>query len=234
MVIEHESNRIQSRKRSKNHLAISLSIAFHLCLLAVLVFIYVPRRESPSPSDSAPRLAEGSNSQAERITKSEDKQATMSATIASSVKAHVDTAASKAPKEALAELDTKIRQLDRFVDNQTVKETADAVANSLGIERDMYQPKSGPVPGALDPDTAQILDIVPTGSSHKEEAYMATMIDAQGHQAQIPLSESEGKNAYDAFQKMKSFPAVEGLYRQIVMPLIQKMVSSARQTEESN
>jgi hypothetical protein len=222
---KHESDKLRTRKRNKNRLAIALSIAFHVCLLAVLVIIYIPRRESKSPSDSAskPGISE---SQADRLVAAQAKQAATSTAIQSSVKAHVEAAANKPPAETLAELDTKARQLDKYIDARTVEETAEAVAGSLGIERSTYQPKDGPVPGALDLDTAQILDIVPNAGGSKEEAYMATMIDAQGHQAQIPISESEGKTAYEAFQKMKNYPALEGLYRQIVMPLIQKMMSS--------
>lgn len=225
MATEHESDKPQPRKRNKNRLAIGLSIAFHICLLAVLVLVYAPRRESNSPSDSV-KKPESSKPQADRIVSAQAKQAATSTAIQSSVKAHVETAANKPPAETLAELDTKVRQLEKYVDSQTVEETAEIVAGSLGIERSTYQPKTDPVPGALDPDTAQILDIVPNAGGSKEEAYMATMIDAQGHQAQIPMSESDGKVAYDAFQKMKNYPAVEGLYRQIVMPLIQKMMSS--------
>jgi len=225
MVTEHGFDKPRARTPNKNRLAIGLSMAFHLCLLAVLVIVYIPRRESGSPSDSASK-ADSSESQADRIVATQAKEAETATAIKSSVKAHVETAANKPPAETLAELDTKVRQLDKYVDARTVEETAEAVADSLGIERSTYQPKTDPVPGALDPDTAQILDIVPNFGGSKEEAYMATMIDAQGHQAQIPISESEGKTAYDAFQKMKNYPAVEGLYRQIVMPLIQKMMNS--------
>jgi hypothetical protein len=65
-------------------------------------------------------------------------------------------------------------------------------------------------------------------------AYEATMIDAQGHQTKVPMSESEGKVAYEAFQKMKQYPAVEGLYRQIVMPLLQKMTDAADHMQEQD
>ncbi len=225
MVTEHGFDKPQARTLNKNRLAIGLSITFHLCLLAVLFIVYIPPRASFSPPDSS-KKPDNSKFQAERNAAAQAKQASTSATIQSSVKAHMETAVNKPAAEALVELDTKVRQLDKYIDARTVEETAKAVAGSLGIERSTYQPKADPVPGALDPDTAQILDIVPNAGGFKEEAYMATMIDAEGHQAQIPMSESEGKTAYDAFQKMKNYPALEGLYRQIVMPLIQKIISS--------
>jgi len=233
MVNQKAFDKPTTRNRNKNRVAIGLSIAFHVGLLAVLVFIYVPRRELANGEASAKESSHRAVSQPRNKTEADAKQADASKAIKESVRAHIETAASKPSAEALAELDKKVRQLDQYVDDRTVDETANVVANSLGIERNQYQPKSAPIPGILDPNTAQILKIVQAHGETKGAAYIATMIDAEGHQAKVPMSESEGKVAYDAFQKMKNFPAVEGLYRQIVMPLLQKMVSSPKQAEAS-
>jgi len=55
------------------------------------------------------------------------------------------------------------------------------------------------------------------------------MIDADGNKSQVPLSESEGEVAFETFRKMKQFPMAEGLYRKLVMPMLQRLI----QTNES-
>ena len=40
------------------------------------------------------------------------------------------------------------------------------------------------------------------------------------------MSNEEGETVYQTFQTMKRFPMAQGLYRSVVMPLMQKMLDS--------
>ena len=42
----------------------------------------------------------------------------------------------------------------------------------------------------------------------------------------VPMSAAEGETVYNTFQQMKKYPFAEGIYRGVVMPLIQKMLEA--------
>ncbi len=41
----------------------------------------------------------------------------------------------------------------------------------------------------------------------------------------VPMTAAEGETVYNTFAQMKKFPLAQGIYRSVVMPLIQKMLS---------
>jgi hypothetical protein len=206
-----------------------LSAAFHFCVLIALVLIYIPKDRPAKPDNEARSPSKEAHFFKTSEPTSEPKLTAASKAIQTSVEAQIAKASSKPAEANLGELDIKLRQLDTFIDKKTVDETAQAISSTFFLDQNQYRIRDVPVAGPLNTDTAQILDIVQAKGDAGNDAYLATMIDIDGHQAQVEITESEGKVAYEAFQKMKKFPAAEGLYRQVVMPMLQKIMSTTVQ-----
>ena len=209
------------------------SLVFHVALLAVLIFVYIPKnREEQAvqdPSSKDPLLEKADESVSETGKKTTTNA---EATIQTSVEAHVETSLSKPAKANLKELDKRLRQLDHLVDSQSIAGTVERVAGAMGLDTDQYQAKPKSSSGRFDPDTAQLIDVKKSQDPLGEFPYSATMVDANGNETVVPMGQTDGEIAFNTFEKMKEFPLVQGLYRQIVMPMLQKIVRSG-ELEES-
>ena len=52
------------------------------------------------------------------------------------------------------------------------------------------------------------------------------MVDDSGREMEVPMTEAEGEGMYQTFQQMKKFPVAAGIYRKVVMPMIQKTLEA--------
>lgn len=146
--------------------------------------------------------------------------------IQSSVQSQIEQVAPFSDSQKLKTLERKLDQLSQVAKPDSVEQVANAVAASMGIDPSQYGDKPSTVQGNFDHSTAQIKTIIRSADKSGEWKYVATMVDAQGHQLQTPLTESEGSSAYQAFQTMKEYPIAESLYQKIIMPMLQKMIES--------
>ena len=113
-----------------------------------------------------------------------------------------------------------------------MKSVTASIADTLGLESGPT-PSDAPPSGDLDPETAQIHDVQRKRNDSGQWEYMSILVDARGRTQEVPLSPQEGETVYATFEQMKRFPMADGIYRQVVMPLIQKTIAATEMAERA-
>ncbi len=227
-----------SMNRSRKRLALAVSVSLHAVLLLVLMFWYLPQRGDPNAAPVADRsqdvktaetakAARQSESTAQRVEPAEadvpEEQ------IRASVESQVEQAERLPDERKLSELEKNLRRLDSITDEQAAREASAAVAESLGLDSNQYVPKPETAAGIFDTSTAQIDEVLRTGSESSGWRYESIMVDAAGRTMTVPVPPAEGERLYETFELMKRYPAARGIYRGVVMPMIQKMLATEAQ-----
>ena len=223
-------------KKSLTRRAIVASVLFHLALIAVLLFWYVPlptasksaggvsntddqRFESPPPDPKrAPPLVENPKVPKEQIE--------------ASIEAQIEATESLSDEKKLTELEKNLQRLESIASEDSVREVTATIAGSLGLEPGP-RPSEQPPAGALDPDTAQILEVNRFRDPSGQWKYTSVLVDAEGRTQEVPLTEAEGESAYKTMQTLKQYPIADGIYRQLVMPMIQGMIEASEKTQQA-
>ncbi|MGB7345940.1 MAG: hypothetical protein WBD20_17110, partial [Pirellulaceae bacterium] len=53
-----------------------------------------------------------------------------------------------------------------------------------------------------------------------------------GRTSQVELSAAEGETMHEVFTKMKKYPMAAGIYRSVVMPMLQKLIEAEKATKK--
>ncbi len=221
------AHKTRTRPRSRFSRAITVSVVFHVVVAAGLLFWYLPipngsstthpgaDPRSPQMASEAPSPREPSRASravSEQIQQSIDQQIARSETLDDAQK--------------LDELEQNLSRIERIASEESVEEMTSKIAQSLGLDRDQYGAKTATAPGEIDLDSAQIQDVSRTKNELGEWEYEAILLDSQGRTSSVPMTSSEGAPMFDTFEKIKQYPMAEGMYRQIIMPLIQKLIKA--------
>ena len=86
----------------------------------------------------------------------------------------------------------------------------------------------------FDTNTAQLDDVVRRKSDQGSWVYESIMVDASGRKLTVPMTASEGESLFNTFQTMKQFPVAKGIYRSVVMPMMQKMMEAEEFAEKAD
>lgn len=153
--------------------------------------------------------------------------------VAASVEAQVEEAARLSDERKLSELEKNLGRLQRVATPEGLQSVNETIAGSLGLDTELYQPKTPPSEGTFDPSTGQLTDVVRSRDSEGRWQYASIMVDAEGNTQTVPLSAAEGETAYQTFQQLKDFPMAEGIYRSVVMPMMQQMMEAGEAVGEA-
>ncbi len=223
-------------KKSMTRRAIVVSVLFHLALIAVLLFWYVPlptastnvgeppqtgdQRIETAPPDPtiAPPLAQNPEVPREQIE--------------ASIETQIEAAESLSDERKLTELEKNLGRLESIASEDSVREVTATIAGSLGLEPGP-RPAEQPPAGAFDPDSAQILEVNRVQGPDGRWRYTSLLVDADGRTQEVPLTESEGESAYKTMQTLKQYPIADGIYRQLVMPMIQGMIEASEKAQQA-
>lgn len=221
-------NQKSPSRSSRYRLALVVSVVFHLLLIVLLSVWYWPEVKTsfsqaekntppPAPAKSTPpAIAPTTNIEVP------PEQ------IRSSIESQLEQVAAVPPEKKLKELDKNLKRLEQVSDTESVERVTQTIAESIGIDSNQFAEKPEPVDGEFDHKTAQIEDVIRTKNDDGDWQYEAVMVDADGHKLKTPLTETEGETVYDAFEKMKKYPIADGIYRQIVMPMLQKILETPK------
>ena len=224
--------------------AVATSLAVHAALLVVLMFWYLPKHRtadtmsSPVPESASvdsqppapPKAPEPSPPEPSSPATATPEPANVpDDQIRASVESQLEQTQRLPDEKKLSELEKNLRRLDSIADEQSVRQTSSAIAESLGLDTQAYAAKAAPDSGTFDPATAQIDDVVRTGDEQSGWRYESVMVDAAGHTMTVPLAEAEGARLYETFELMKRYPTARGIYQGVVMPMIQKMLAAESQ-----
>ncbi len=207
------------KRPSRLQIAFVLSVVFHLLLLLGFYFWYVPSRNESDLSDAS----------------TEPNNATMvpvrdviAEHIEKSIEVQIEESESKTNEEKLSGLDKNLERLHRISDDATVDQVSAKIAATMGIDREQYAEKPERPDGEFDVSSAQIESVKRTQDEKGNWNYEAVLVDQEGRKSVTPMNRDEGQTLYDAFEKIKQYPMAEGIYRQLVMPLIQKMLEAEK------
>ena len=132
----------------------------------------------------------------------------------------------------LSELEKNLARLQAIATEESVREVTNLIAGSLDLDPGPL-PAEQPPGGAFDPETAQLHDVARERRENGKWEYTSVLVDASGRTQTVTMSEAEGETAYRTFEQLKRYPMAEGIYRQLVMPMIQKMIRASELTERA-
>jgi predicted RecA/RadA family phage recombinase len=226
----------QIRKPSRLKRALIVSVLAHGVFLLVLVLWYLPKRSAdqartaaaaasklemqkdsrpapqPPPELVAPKAAD--DVPAEQIKKSVDSQ--------------LEASKKLPPEVKLSELEKNLSRLKSIASEKSVQQVTEKIGSSLGLDTQAYQPKDSVPEGRFDLDTAQLSDVTRQAGKNGQWKYEATLVDASGRTSKVQMAAAEGATMYEVFAKMKKYPMAAGIYRSVVMPMLQKMIEAEK------
>ncbi len=151
--------------------------------------------------------------------------------IRSSLSLSVDQFKDLSPAAQLNELEKNLQKLQANASPESVEQTTDRIAEAFGLVEGPV-PNPTPPEGVFDINTAQIHDITRQQAADGTWTYQSVLVDKAGRTQSVELPSTEGEATYNTFQQLKKFPLAEGIYRKIVMPMLQNTLSAAAAAEE--
>ncbi len=151
--------------------------------------------------------------------------------IRSSLSLSVDQVKDLSTAAQLNELEKNLRKLQANASPESVEQTTDRIAEAFGL---VEGPVPNPIPpeGVFDISTAQIHDITRQQAADGKWTYQSVLVDKAGRTQSVELPSTEGEATYNTFQQLKKFPLADGIYRKIVMPMLQNTLSAAAAAAE--
>lgn len=154
------------------------------------------------------------------------------------VQARVDAAVAKAAgrsaPENLDRLDQMSQRLNQVSSPSSVGELAGVFQQFVGSKQRAHQPVEPSTPGEFDHGTAQFHDVKRYAKEPHGWRYVAVLLDAAGRTIEVDMDELEGERAYVTLERIKTNPLLEQVYRQILMPLLDKMLGGRTPTAKPN
>ena len=235
IVVEDDgnANRQPSRRSKRIRSAIIVSIFAHVIGVIALLFWYVPY--SKSQSQKAAAASDSSSASLPPSTPpppmptAQPADDVPGAEVQRSLESQIE-AVKKLPNDRkLNELEKNLKRLESISNPDSVEQVASKITSSLGLDSEQYASKDpAEIPaGNIDLKKAQLADVTRTRNEQGEWDYVSTLVDDQGRELKVPVSAAEGEAMYETFQQMKKFPMAAGIYRSVVMPMMQKMIEAS-------
>ena len=219
-------------KRLRRKLAILASLLVHAVVFLVLFFWYLPKPE-PEGDGAANAVASsdsGRQPPPSRPTPPEVQRqpaanpAVSPEEIEEPLQAKIEQFKDVPDQEKLSALEQNLDHLNAITTDESVEEVATVITDALRLPKGQYAAKDDAPEGLFDTHSAQIHDMTRARGPDGQWRYEAELIDAEGRTLKVPMTAAEGEPVYSTFEKMKKYPFAAGIYRQIVMPMIQKML----------
>ena len=182
---------------------------FHIALLIALLCWYLPEHSQPIAQ------AENQAAAANKIQPAKDESnssipANPGENVpATEVLASLENAVSQAQRlsdeRQLSELEKQLKRLNSISSEESVQETTNKIANTLGLTPGPI-PTENSVPGGFDHKTAQIHNVNRIRDEHGNWQYRSILVDAAGRTEEVALPANEGEVTYKTFQQLKQFP----------------------------
>jgi len=131
-------------------------------------------------------------------------------------------------EEKLDRLDQLSDRLTQVSSEASINAMASALQAMLGTEGRAQKPAEEPVGGDFDFDTAQFHDIQRIPKEDGGWRYVSVLLDAEGRTIEVEISEEDGQLVYETMKRIKSNPLLAQVYRQIAMPLFDRMLAGMR------
>ena len=140
----------------------------------------------------------------------------------------VEQATQRPEEENLDDFAKQARRLEKISDAESIEAMSDKFHQWLGTKKRASQPAAEPVAGKFDFDSAQIHEVRREQAEDGTWSYICVLVDAEGRSMETELDDIEGEKQYRTFQRLKQFPLAEKVYREIAMPLLDKMLQDRK------
>ena len=217
-------------------IALWVSLALHLVALIVFAVWYVGRSQDDTPTAEAPATTVAPVPRPQVPTPPEKPRPSpkvKSTQVETQLDAELRAAEKLEDEQKLTSLKKNIDKLDDLASQESIEELSGKFQQWLQTETRAQQPAANPVPGPFDIDTAQFHDILRQQAPGGESRYVAVLLDAEGRVMEVEIDPETGAQAYRTLQLVKENPLAEMIYRQITMPLMDKMIRARRQLEQA-
>ncbi|WP_145054478.1 hypothetical protein [Lignipirellula cremea] len=129
------------------------------------------------------------------------------------------------------ELTRLTKKLNRISSDEAVDQISNRVNQWSAVQSRAAAPSKNPIEGAFDFDTAQVHDVVRQEQPDGSYTYTSILIDSAGRLFETELSQDEGRNLYSTMRTLQDNPLLERVYRQMAMPLLDKLLAAQEQLE---
>ena len=222
-----------SRRKQRVRRAIVVSIVVHLIGVIALLCWYIPTNK-PQLTDQSSVTNESSNDMAPRNPPAPVKPPARRGDevsgdqIQKSLESQIEAVKQISDEQKLDQLERNLKRLESISTPESASEAAAKVSSSLGLDSGQYATKKPEdvAPGEIDLNKAQLVDVKRTQNPKGGWSYVSTLVDDSGREMEVPMTEAEGEGMYQTFQQMKKFPVAAGIYRKVVMPMIQKTLEA--------
>ncbi|MCY2986313.1 MAG: hypothetical protein NTY19_00335 [Planctomycetota bacterium] len=149
------------------------------------------------------------------------------------LRARLDAAVAKAAgrnaQENLDRLDQMSGRLKNVASAGSISELAGTFQQFVGTKSRASQPVEHVAPDDFDYETAQFHDVKRYAIEPSGWRYVAVLLDAAGRTTEVEMDEPDGERVYVTLERIKANPLLEQVYRQIAMPLLDKMLGGLKQ-----
>lgn len=134
-------------------------------------------------------------------------------------------------EDKLDKLEGTAKQLDKVTSEKGVEELAGLFEGWMKTEKRAAAPAKTAPAGPFDFNTAQFHDVTRDKGANGRWQYHSVLIDSAGRTMEVDLDATEGETAYRTFQILKANPLAEKIYRQVTMPILDKLTRAAREAQ---
>ncbi|HYW78937.1 MAG TPA: hypothetical protein VE890_05135 [Thermoguttaceae bacterium] len=224
------------RPKSKRYLngGLIVSLLVHVAVVIALV-IYRPWQQEKPAVDSAqpgaaasPDMTDAAAAKNPLELRAQPIPSSTADQVAAKLAESIEQSEQLTEEDNLDELDEQIRRLKQVASEESINQLSDRFQGWLKTRPRATAPAETPagttIEGHLDSATAQLLDVKRTRLEGGAWTYQAVLIDARGRTMEAPMEPADGERAFRTLQLLKASPLAESLYRQITLPLLDKML----------
>lgn len=121
------------------------------------------------------------------------------------------------------------QRLEEVSSEQSIDQLASAFQRWLGTTERASEPAGQPPAGPFDFDTAQLYAIRRQRTADGSWRYWSVLVDAEGRVLEVEMDQADGQRLYKLIGRLKAFPLAEKVYRQIAVPLLDKLVRASQE-----
>jgi hypothetical protein len=230
-----------NRRSSLRRRAILVSVTVHALLAVVLLSWYLPTSERKETAGARIASAPIENRES-KVDRGEPRNPqppippveVTPERIEKSLESHISQFEKLSDQQKLSQLEKNLQRLESVSDPESIQEVTTTIASALGVDQQQYAPQKTPAEGTFDTKTSQLQDVVRTRGESGDWKYESVMVDSAGRTMTVPMNGVEGETVYKTFEQMKKYPLAAGIYRGVVMPLIQKMIEAEQLAKQAS
>lgn len=237
-MIDYEIKTSQPRQRKKHPIrsGVVFSGVFHATMIGLLiaapVFLFMKQPRVLNVITVTYADVRDSQETAEpKIRLATDPSQVTSELLQQRLNEKVAEADTRSEDENLEQFESLAGRLEEISSEKRIEQLASSIGKFFGTKKRATAPSDDTAEGEFDHETAQMHDVRREETAEEQFQYWAILIDAEGHVMEVEMANPEGETMYKTMRRLKAFPLADKVYRQIAMPLIDKLLQAKGDTQ---